>query len=212
MLERIIEKVKKQSNRDPEPLFESRHRKLYGNYELVITPLSFGKNCWDYLAVEILDPKTGDKFGEYYRNYCSFYETFHPFIKNGKEYALYSRDYTATRVMSLPDCKGLGGEEPKGDGFCPVGYYVPQPDDDESNLALDGSFGFISGCVWGDDGSWKIQFLNLSHVEAGIIERSEKFGYVGLINKLSLKESIDVSGFKSEYPYISIAAKTQFHL
>jgi len=65
------------------------------------------------------------QIGEYVRNYYYSPGTFFPFSKDGKWYALYSRDYTATRVMSLPDCKDLGGEEPSSAGFCPAEYYVP---------------------------------------------------------------------------------------
>ncbi len=65
--------------------------------------------------------------GEYVRNYHSYAEsTFYPFQSKGKWYALYSKDYTCTRLMSLPDCKDLGGEEPDSCGFCPVEMYVPQ--------------------------------------------------------------------------------------
>jgi hypothetical protein len=53
-------------------------------------------------------------------------ETFEPFEKGGRWYALYSADYTCTRVMSLPDCRDLGGEEPSSEGFCPVELWVPR--------------------------------------------------------------------------------------
>jgi hypothetical protein len=51
--------------------------------------------------------------------------TFTPFICNGQELALYSRDYTATRIMEIPSCKDLGGEEQHGAGFCPTDFFVP---------------------------------------------------------------------------------------
>lgn len=64
--------------------------------------------------------------GEYVRNYSSYGdETFCPFEQDGKWYALYSKHYTCTRLMSLPDCKDIGGEEPASHGFCPVDYCVP---------------------------------------------------------------------------------------
>src|SRR5262249_41440812 len=152
-----------------------------------------------------------EQIGEYVRNYPNFFDTFFPFEKDGKDYALYSTDYTATRVMELPSCRDIGGEEPSSGGFCPVEYYVPTyvdlettysgspetpyangkilrsrknkatPEDLEpvSNVsnwrdAKTGEamkfesltraispltfypFGFIAGCVWGDDSSWKI--------------------------------------------------------
>lgn len=69
----------------------------------------------------------GDKqIGEYVRNYSSFYNTFCPFKHGDRWFALYSRHYTGTRIMSLPDCVDLGGEEPAALGFCPVDYLVPK--------------------------------------------------------------------------------------
>jgi hypothetical protein len=62
--------------------------------------------------------------GEYLRNY-HLLSTFYHFRKGGQDFALYSRDYTATRVMLLPSCTDLGGEERDEDGFCPAEYYVP---------------------------------------------------------------------------------------
>jgi hypothetical protein len=79
---------------------------------------------WDHTLVEIHDGDT--KIGEYRRNYPSFGETtFCPFELSGTWYALYSRNYTSTRIMRLPDCVDLGGEEPNSVGFCPVEYHVP---------------------------------------------------------------------------------------
>jgi hypothetical protein len=43
-----------------------------------------------------------------------------------------------------------------------------------------GDFGFVWGCVWGDDTSWKVQYLDLSRVQQGEIKRDERFGYVEL--------------------------------
>lgn len=55
-------------------------------------------------------------------------------------------------------------------------------------------FGFVSGCYWGDDSSWKIQYLDLTKIERGIIKREEKFGYIELPSNLSLKKAIDADG------------------
>ena len=43
-----------------------------------------------------------------------------------------------------------------------------------------GNFGFVWGCEWGDDSSWKIQYLDLRKVQQGVIVRSDRFGYVEL--------------------------------
>jgi len=65
------------------------------------------------------------KIGEYDRNYHSFMDTFQHFQINGKDLALYSSNYSCTRIMTLPDCKDIGGEPIAGEGFCPTGYYIP---------------------------------------------------------------------------------------
>lgn len=175
---------------------------LGGKYKLRITPVSMGPGHWSTNVVEILDTATGASLGHYERNYHCFYNTFYPFKQGDKEYALYSRDYTATRVMSLPDCVDVAGEDPHGFGFCPTGFFVPQPEDgmedckDEPNPALDGTFGFVCGCVWGDDSSWKIEYLDLSQITAGTLKREARMGYMELDGSCDdLKEAIDLTRY-----------------
>ncbi|MHA2066688.1 MAG: hypothetical protein ACXABY_20135 [Candidatus Thorarchaeota archaeon] len=169
-----------------------------------------GKGYWNTIKIGVFAGVR--KVGEYERNYPSLFHTFHPFIgQDGKWNALYSPDYTSTRVLSLPDCKELGGEARDGFGFCPTSYFVPfaylkKSDKEEEKaywLEVDASwsqdpepwanaktgidsgyklsfapFGFIAGCTWGDDSSWKIQFLDLSKAHEGIIKRDARFGYI----------------------------------
>ncbi len=201
--------------------------------------------------------ESGEKqIGEYDRNYSCFGEqTFCPFKSGEQWYALYSKDYTATRVMSLPDCADVCGEEPNSYGFCPVEIYVPMltgrdmnPDDPQpivanhqteiwatkvhdgkhwryywpdcedhpepneerkaaylaaktSSHALNNAwckkypridryapFGFIAGCHWGDDSSWKVMFVDLSKVPESI-KADARFGYVELPG-IPLKDAI----------------------
>lgn len=75
-------------------------------------------------------------------------------------------------------------------GFCPVGFYVPDWHDVHDGSIIpgthywekwdeepSGNYGFVWGCVWGDDNGWKIQFLDLTDVQDGIIRRDDRFGY-----------------------------------
>src|SRR5262249_31177463 len=84
--------------------------------------------CWESLRVGVFEDD--NQIGEYTRNYPALYDTFFPFEVDGRWLALYSREYMYTRVMSLPDCKDLGGENrentPYANHFCPVDYFVPQ--------------------------------------------------------------------------------------
>ena len=154
-----------------------------------------GKGYWNTLMVHIFmrdEDGTEREIGKYPRSYPSYAaKTFCPFKQGDKEYALYSTDYTATRVMELPSCKDIAGEKPDSVGFCPTGYYVPSMDEDDWNDAeeLDGRLGFVSGCVWGDDTSWKLQVLDLSKVSDGKLSRDDRLGYVELPD-MPLKDAI----------------------
>jgi hypothetical protein len=152
------------------------------------------EGSWPKVAVEVLD---GERLvGRYDRNY-GLLRTFEPFRQRGRDYALISPNYTATSVMDLGTGEIVAGEQPSSGGFCPVGFYVPDWWDvhqrAEKYGTLPGSrgwtkdhewpsgeFGFVWGCVWGDDSSWKVQYLDLSGVENGLLTREERFGYVVL--------------------------------
>jgi hypothetical protein len=67
------------------------------------------------------------QIGSYQRNY-EFLKTFWWFRRGLRHFALFSPEYTATRVMEIFPGKGLkdiGGEQPDSGGFCPVEFYVP---------------------------------------------------------------------------------------
>lgn len=197
----------------------------------VIEKIETGQNTWKRLRIGIFEQTYGEEpvqIGSYIRNYSSFYDTFFPFKhKNGKWYALYSKEYTATHIMELPSCKDLDGEKNASNGFCPTGYYVPNylemsyyskkkkeevfyeddqvPEDDIWENGWDEfnwndlkyrDFGFLCGCIWGDDWSWKIQYIDLSEADKGIIKMSEKFGYIWLTHNMNLQESIEMNDFK----------------
>lgn len=167
-----------------------------------------GKNTWDVMTVSIFlkEGETETKIGEYGRNYHSFMNTFCPFVKNGKEYALYSKDYQTTSVMSLPDCKHIADSKP---GFCPVDFFVPDfeefyitkqfykeeiekgKDTDnhcsnslkrmEEEEKLINTRALVAGCVWGDDsGGWKVEMIDISEIENGKISLTDELGYFQL--------------------------------
>ena len=185
-------------------------------------------------------------------------------LKDGKDYALYSHDYTTTRVMELPSCRDIGGEEPDDDGFCPVDFYVPRyveaeyldPEDKAHRIRINEPgdrdltwsttkwtpldqktgerivvekpsyavgpltyypFGFVAGCIWADDGSWKIQYLDLSEVERGVIKRDARFGYIELPHHMKLKDAISMGNYaknpEAEWSHrITIAIQQHFDL
>jgi hypothetical protein len=173
------------------------------------TPFSirYSKNepkpgCWSTVNVRVFRDWT--EIGSYERGYDSFIaETFCPFKSNGKWYALYSAEYTCTRVALLEDkFEDWCGEKPSSWGFCPIELWVPQyyeyqcesnqksykdfifndyEDTNESFMKeaagspiLFAPFGFISGCVWGDDSCWKLRFVDLRYLEDKRIVVNEK--------------------------------------
>lgn len=179
---------------------------------------SNGSGYWESTIIEIFNSgKT--KIGEYERNYGNYgLETFSPFCLNGTWYALYSKNYTGTRVAKLePLFEDWCGEEPCENGFCPTELLVPQwgkslltnndgslfLSKDNSNIwygdisdKLDNkwaetgycNFGLVSGCVWGDDTSWKVQFLDLRQIQNKILIRTDAFGYIPLAHNSTLKD------------------------
>jgi hypothetical protein len=223
-------------------------------------------DAWNTLKVGVfrVDGEKEGQIGEYARNYGSLFRTFFHCKYNDKDYALYSPDYTVTRVMELPSCKDIGGEEPHSFGFCPVDYNVPCYIDREyitledkvrryrvndpspDNLALSTTkytpldektgeriviekpdypvspvlyypFGFVAGCIWGDDSSWKIQYLDLSEIEKGVIKREERFGYIAMPDELTLKQAISMADYQydpdgEDAHSITIAIQRRFDL
>jgi hypothetical protein len=45
-------------------------------------------------------------------------------------------------------------------------------------------FGFVAGCLWGDDGSWKLEYLDLSQIPNKQLIRKALFGYIELPGKI----------------------------
>ena len=52
-------------------------------------------------------------------------------------------------------------------------------------------FGFVAGCIWGDDSSWKIEVLDLAGVIAGTLRREARFGCCELPYGRSLRDALD---------------------
>jgi hypothetical protein len=175
-----------------------------------------GPGVWKTARVDIFEGSgvLARQIGSYDRNHAGWGEkTFAPFSQDGRWYALYSSNYTATRVMELPSCKDLGGEEPHTHGFCPVDYYVPYEHAEVEKAGDAGRFGFVAGCIWGDDSSWKIQFLDLSNIANGIVVRRETFGYVSMPEKTtSLAHCVCLDGYTKEYPHAEIIVSVRYDL
>lgn len=73
-------------------------------------------------------------------------------------------------------------------------------------------FGFIAGCVWGDDSSWKIQFVNLKDIANTPMEISEKFGYWEMPKSMKLRDCLDMDGWEPDHPWIRLTKSENFNL
>ena len=190
-------------------------------YSYKDSAIKHGGDCWNSTLVEIFEDDK--KIGEYNRNYRMLH-TFHPFQQDGKWYALYSENYTATLVMELPSCKKIAGEEPCQWGFCPVDYYVPKDDDllncemadGEPKIEVSkktGHVGFMSGCVWGDDSSYKVRFIDLSKIMEGILKIDDRFGYVELPREHErLKDCLNFEFYEDLSPSVEISISKFFNM
>ena len=186
--------------------------------------------------------------GEYLRNYSSFgSKTFYPFQVNNEWYALYSANYTATRVMKLHDdrIEDWCGEESSAHGFCPTEIFVPkyvhskhsmniqgkddsydifyvdcdyEKDEFDSEVKSDDfislnycNFGFLCGCVWGDDTSWKLRYIDLSRIPEKVLSVTDKFGYWELPNK-PLQECISMDGWEPGHDWVVLTRTEHINL
>jgi hypothetical protein len=183
---------------------EAVKKTLNHSYRIVAKSIH-ARGTWGSTEISIY---TADGFfkrrlGGYTRNYPAHgMGTWYPFSRGTKDYALYSPDYTCTRVMELPGCKDIGGEAPSPGGFCPVEFYLPEiryfekrPDPKKQGsffyhaMTQPSNIVFVAGCFWGDDSSWKVQCLDISQVESGVITRDERFGYVPMPEEVTLAQS-----------------------
>ena len=178
---------------------------MTGPFSVQIVLRDHGQGVGQTARVDIYEGSdaAARQIGSYERNHAGWCaEAFAPFMLDGRWFALYAPDYTATRVMELPSCKDLGGEDPTSHGFCPVDYYVPYDHPDVAAAGDAGRFGFVAGCIWGDDSSWKIQHLDLSNASSGLLVRKEMFGYVAMAsNALRLKDCVSLDGYSRQYPH-----------
>jgi hypothetical protein len=209
-----------------------------------VEEVAYGPGAWRGIRVGVFR-REGERevqIGEYERNYPALLRTFSPFRLQGRDLALYSPDYTATRLMELPSCRDIGGEEPASDGFCPVDFLVPhyldlevqvndqpprthrkqmpevadltprtipvkRPGAQDSAERVDHHrhtprgpltyhpFGFVAGCIWGDDSSWKVQYLDLARAPEGVLSRDARFGQLELPDNMSLEQAIELAFF-----------------
>lgn len=214
------------------------HKKYLGTpFSIESEEIDNGPNTWKSCKISIY--KNDTLIGEYLRNYPSFSsQTFYPFLLKDQWYALYSPHYTATRVMKIHDdyIEDWCGEEASSNGFCPTEYFIPkflkinyensetyiheteyesyeefEKEVEDTEIQFH-KFAFISGCVWGDDYSWKLRYVDLSEIENKKFIVEEKFGYLELPRNLKLKQCINMDNWEPDHNWISLTCAYHVNL
>lgn len=72
-------------------------------------------------------------------------------------------------------------------------------------------FGFLCGCHWGDDSSWKIRYIDFSDLENKNVKIEERFGYFELPSRMSLKDSIVLSESSIDGKHIGLMQVVNFN-
>lgn len=222
--------------------------KITNGYKYLGTPFSVecekinnGDGYWQSTKISVFN--NGIFIGEYIRNFDRYdKETFYPFCIDTQWYALYSANYTCTRVLRLnaDSIEDWCGEEKSSIGFCPTDMYVPSykiygnvdVDDRITDAGLNNEefkefhinenaatesgnflFGFISGCVWGDDSSWKLKYLDLSKIPDKTLVITERFGYFELPHRYTLRQSISsIDYYDQDEIFVSLMQEKQYRL
>jgi hypothetical protein len=60
--------------------------------------------------------------------------------------------------------------------------------------------------------SWKIQYLDLANVSAGILVRKELFGYVAMPSNTRLKDCVSLDAYSLKYPHARLTASISHDL
>jgi hypothetical protein len=74
------------------------------------------------------------------------------------------------------------------------------------------NFGFLGGCVWGDDSSMKLRYIDLKRVPFKELEITEKFGYWEIPNKMSVRSAVDMSNWEEAHHWIALSKMEHFNL
>lgn len=72
------------------------------------------------------------------------------------------------------------------------------------------TFGFVAGCVWGDDYLFKLQTINLERISEGEIELEETFGYFPIMGQL--KDVYNPTYFEDESRFLDLKAIVGFEM
>ncbi|XKH58693.1 hypothetical protein LG293_16725 (plasmid) [Citricoccus nitrophenolicus] len=99
-------------------------------------------------------------------------------------------DLDAGRVLATPPVPEVNGMPARGLSFYPHRFRVFGTEDDPS---ADGTWGIMSGCLYGDDDYFKVRYIDLSAALSGRITEDERFGYMELPTGVGL-DAVQMAG------------------
>lgn len=88
----------------------------------------------------------------------------------------------------------------------------PEKEMESGFVVLPPQHAFVAGCYWGDDSSWKIQYMDVSRIDEGIIKRDERFGYIELPPGLTLKQAIQFDDITEANGRFKMAVDIEFDI
>jgi hypothetical protein len=118
------------------------------------------------------------------------------------------------QMLHYPDGSRIRAytEDLKGKSWDHKWVYGPEREFESGFMLHPPKHAFVSGCYWGDDSSWKIQYLDVSRIDEGIIKRDERFGYIVLPENLSLKNAIQIEDMDENDGRINISIQLNWDL
>lgn len=73
-------------------------------------------------------------------------------------------------------------------------------------------FAFMSGCVWGDDNSWKLRYIDLSAIDDKVLTITDKFGYWELPRGFPLRKCINMNGWEPSHSWVELTRMEHVNL
>lgn len=73
-------------------------------------------------------------------------------------------------------------------------------------------FGFVAGCLWGDDSTAKLRYIDLAKIVNKELHVTEKFGYWEIPDRMTLQQAVDMSHWEPAHNWISLARVEHINL
>lgn len=191
-------------------------------YKVLTQVVEGRPGTWRTIDCQLIHRDTGYTVHSWtymYSSESAVWNTVHPFEHQGRWYVTYSSAYTRLSVFNITDQYEAWTDEGGAGGFCPVAVAIPwkhtdvrpehershnltmwswlprigdQYEGDASFRASAADFGFYSGCIWGDDSSWKLRYLDFSRLSEGIVVASDAFGYIPLPTSMTIQDCVEL--------------------